>query len=601
MDAKDRSRVILVALVMVLVVFVGRAAAVPPAPVGPIDFVFSTAAIDGATPPFYTFTADEITITSVGLSVVTQFDTSAPFGVLGATDDFVEVGFVAAVNFQLNEGNVFNTGLLVDYELIAEFTLAGTTSSPDANGNIVITITSGIATIFYDEVLNNTVGPGESPIGTLTEATGDCVITAASNFAEGTCKLTFLFDGAGPTDPGVWTFQGKDLGDPTLQPVTFTLDINVDKLDPPLSLLYPDNANSPEPDFQVTEIDHDGSAVIHVTPGKVVCPNDSTKPGSVLVFHKFIKDGGVVVNGGVGGAIKEGNTSFSISVTCPTGEKCDEGQPVRLHAQWVCPGSQDLSSKFICKTAKFPLDTTVKGTVIFNPDNKGIKTHSVMQPPCKLGYLIVWVVDESGQPIKFDGLVGKAVIREDDTSAGAYNPLPIQACPASTGDLTDLDKQGDLDFDGVEYAAITGKVQAPIRFERSKVPNTTLGAVETHLTLLTLDVKAGLPNLPTFVDLHFFNAEEVLLSTSHEFICWSEVRLKHIDANLSEFFGKKGFFESTEAEKVPIFQVDDQPGPVTLIGIVETKELNKRGEVLREWAYSLFNDAVGVNTVFQPK
>jgi hypothetical protein len=91
-------------------------------------------------------------------------------------------------------------------------------------------------------------------------------------------------------------------------------------------------------------------------------------------------------------------------------------------------------------------------------------------------------------------------------------------------------------------------------------------------------------------------------------ICYKQVRLTTINgALIEEFFGRKGLFESTQAEKVPIFGIDDTTGPVTLLAIVETLEFNDNGNandnngtVSRQYSYSTYNDSVPVPTTFEP-
>jgi len=347
--------------------------------------------------------------------------------------------------------------------------------------------------------------------------------------------------------------------------------------------------------------------------------NNSEIPGSVLVFPKFIR--GTVNVGSTTvepiGPIVEPRSSFEISVTCPSnGPACAEGAKVKLLARWVCPGSQNPSQKYICKETDFELFTTVKGTLWFNPESlgsfnvkpgTGTNNGTVPKPQCQRGFLIVWVIspNDADQPraIKYDGLVGDAVLRNANGSAGAYSAYPIQAVDGLAANaLTDVNNDARLQFNGTtEYKAITGELRGSVRLERTVNPTgNNLGRINTFLTMLTLDVISNRPNFPTFVDLHFFNEAEVLLSTSTEFICWTEVRLTSIDPNLDQFFGSKALLETTEAEKVAIFGVDDTAGPVTLIGIVETLELNRGGTVIREYSYGLFNDGRAIPTTFEP-
>jgi hypothetical protein len=94
-----------------------------------------------------------------------------------------------------------------------------------------------------------------------------------------------------------------------------------------------------------------------------------------------------------------------------------------------------------------------------------------------------------------------------------------------------------------------------------------------------LDVKSNRPNNPVFVDLDFFGGNpsaignENQLSTSTEFICWEEVAITTINADLTAaVMGRKGVFVSAPATKVQIFAVQDEVGPTTLLGLSETFE-----------------------------
>lgn len=229
----------------------------------PIDFTFNTANIVGSTTA-YSFIADEITMTSVGLSSFTFTDTSAPFGVIGAADSFVEIGLTTAVNFQNNNINVPGpiSGVNFGYELLADFNIKGVASL--VGGNIVVSFlpsSGSIATIYYDEILNSAID-GATIIGQLTKGAGDCVITAGTAFTEGSCKIDFAFDAAAVSDPGVWTYKSGDLGD---RKSSMTLDINGNNI----------ATSSPFPFYPASGIitgtlDHDGSAVFNVPePGTI--------------------------------------------------------------------------------------------------------------------------------------------------------------------------------------------------------------------------------------------------------------------------------------------------------------------------------------------
>jgi hypothetical protein len=310
--------------------------------------------------------------------------------------------------------------------------------------------------------------------------------------------------------------------------------------------------------------------------------NDPEAPGSVLVFPKFIKGTVVTVD-----AETLPMTEIQISVTCPKGSLCAEGTGVTLRARWVCPGT------FTCEEVGFDLFTTVNGTLRFGPSNmtRGPGDPYVPVAPCARGYLIVWAIDAYGRAIKYDALIGHAIIRESPKSAGAYRGIPIQAVSTqATGAPTDVNGNGALDFDGLtEYTAIAGKIFGTVRYEKLTKP-----VIETSLILLTLDVKANRPNDPTFVDLRFYNQDGQVISTSTAFTCWAEVRLTDIDGNLDEISqgSRKGLVESDTAE-------NPAGGFVSLIGLIETKE-HKGTSIRREYILAPHRDRVPIATTFTP-
>jgi hypothetical protein len=215
------------------------------------------------------------------------------------------------------------------------------------------------------------------------------------------------------------------------------------------------------------------------------------------------------------------------------------------------------------------------------------------------------VVNTADQPIKFDGLIGNAVIRNPNLGAGpdagastglsAYAALQIQADPElasgaliGTTPLNELTGQGQLFFDGYagHYTKITGSFAGDVRFDKTvagaPLPNVLS---ETFITFLTLDVLSNLPNNPTFVPLQFWNESlatvsstnplfEALTSTSWEFVCWDQVQLSTINVNLTQAFQgtRKGIVRAGPAMKIENGAPDDDIGPVTLLGLIETVE-----------------------------
>jgi hypothetical protein len=356
-------------------------------------------------------------------------------------------------------------------------------------------------------------------------------------------------------------------------------------------------------------------------------PYDSELPGSVIVFPKFIR--GTTASG-------EPKSQFEISVGCPFGLRnpftgaCPspygEGTRVKLKAHWVCPGDQTFEHKYICRETDFDLYTTVFGTIVFNPENVGAVANfpttplaptatgnqRVPNPPCDKGYLIAWVVNSQDQPINFNALIGDAIIRDGNESPSAYNGITIQAVPFTdaTGATIAVGATGLLPFTGAEgeYAAVSNNIQSSVRFE-APLPD----AVTTDLTLLTLDVRSNRSNNPVFVDLNFYNANEYLVSTFTEFICWAELSLSgvnlpedseaFINVNLTaaRMGTQKGLVVSSQAIKlfpfVPEGEDEEQVGSVTLLGIVTTSVFN---DTKYAYSYSLYHEPFYSPTLFEP-
>jgi hypothetical protein len=338
--------------------------------------------------------------------------------------------------------------------------------------------------------------------------------------------------------------------------------------------------------------------------GVATAINNSETPGSVLVFPKFESGPGEVDNIGLP------ESSFEISVVCPKGALCSDGTSVRIRLHWVC-GARYLGQP--CQETDFNISTTVNGTVRFNPDNVPEPTESVpitpvAPPPCEEGYLIAWVIDSFGRPIKFDGLIGDEVLRPSPegtfTIATAVNAVPIQAASGlAQNALTDVNGNHSLDFNGLEYQQLSGKIYGSVYYPKFDASRNELR--NTELILLTLDVHSNAFNNPTFVNLNFYNEDEQLRSTSTAFFCWGDFDLAN--NGLDQNFGTKGLVFSTRAAKQPILGVADRTGPVTLLGIVITEESDYLAgfavastDERRAYAYPLFEGSAPVNTRFIP-
>jgi len=295
--------------------------------------------------------------------------------------------------------------------------------------------------------------------------------------------------------------------------------------------------------------------------------SDATEPGSVIVFPKFLNAPAVMLPEGGTAPV----TELETGVVCPQSITCAEHQPVKIRFHWVCGTTEaDLAGSFVCRETDFDVDATVWEKIVLVPDGtfangyaSGLPTKTVPAAPCDGGYLIGWVIDPAnGQPIKFDGLIGDAVLRPGTRTMGSptaeagYDAIPIQADPAlANGAVITTNANGALIFDGGagHYQAVTGQILGDVGYtNRVTGPTFSRG----FLTLLTLDVKSNRPNNPVFVDLDFFGGNpsaignENQLSTSTEFICWGEIPVDSIDSNLTTaFMGRKGVFASARRRR----------------------------------------------------
>ena len=162
--------------------------------------------------------------------------------------------------------------------------------------------------------------------------------------------------------------------------------------------------------------------------------SDATEPGSVIVFPIFINGSVRLPEGAPAPA-----TELEIGVICPKGVGCAEHQPVKIRFHWVCGTTEaNLAGSFVCQEADFDVTATVFEKIVLvadgTPQNgftSGLPTKTVPRAPCTGGYLIGWVIDPaSDTPIKFDGLIGDAVVRPSGTALAGYNAIPIQADPS---------------------------------------------------------------------------------------------------------------------------------------------------------------------------
>lgn len=324
--------------------------------------------------------------------------------------------------------------------------------------------------------------------------------------------------------------------------------------------------------------------------------NDPNQPGSAIVFPKFVNMPRVTVDG----VPNIARTEIELGAVCPSTLTCLENTKVKIRAHWVCPGAEGVNSN-ICNEEDFDILTlTVNGKVVFAPDGIAINSNSpstVRPAPCPRGYLIAWVVNTGDQPVKFDALIGNAVIRGatiastgNSGGSSAYNAIPIQAniidpypgpTPPVGGPVQPV-LVNPLDFDGAAggYQQLTDVQTGDVRFDKIVAGGPPPDVLSTtFLTFLTLDVASGLPNNPVFLDLVFYNENEIPTSIhGFEFVCWTQVALAALPGggSLTQQVQttRKGIVVAGPAQKVEMNVGDPDSGThfATLIGLVETEE-----------------------------
>jgi hypothetical protein len=324
--------------------------------------------------------------------------------------------------------------------------------------------------------------------------------------------------------------------------------------------------------------------------------NNSELPGSVIIFPKFVT-GTVNVDGNT-----FSRTEIELGAVCPAGLVCLENTKVKVRAHWVCPGAEGVNSN-ICNEQNFEITTlTINGKVIFDPDGIAIAGNPQFPAaPCARGYLIAWVENTADTPVKFDALIGNAVIRGPNmvastggvvagfsTAVSAYMAIPIQANLIDTMPVTPVGGPvgpplaQPLVFDGGSggYQRLTDVQVADVRFDKLTLGSGPAPQIlsTTSLIFLTLDVRSGLPNNPVFLPLSFYNEKQVLTSIEgYEFVCWDQESLSFLDSgtgNLGQAAQgtRKGIVIAGPANKVQTNVGDGSSGPTTLIGLVETNE-----------------------------
>ena len=307
------------------------------------------------------------------------------------------------------------------------------------------------------------------------------------------------------------------------------------------------------------------------------------EPGSVIVFPKF-QMGTVTVAGNT-----LPTTEIRVGAVCPSDESasaCSHEQ-VRIFFHWVCPGMSEGGVPGLCEEVDFTITTSVNGKVVFSPNGGRISGPSASSPfqtaylpPCNSGYLIGWVINPYFQPIRFDGLIGDAVLRITPGTEESYSAPTIQADPGTPegAALSFPTSSGAIQllFDGGagHYQELPGQFSSDVMYDS----DVKLAFSHTQLVLLTLNAAVANVNPLTSVLLNFYDSrQDEMASVTASFFCGEQVKLPPSPGLTSNFLSKNltaayaASLGATSPEGVVTSGQASQPVVnVTLLALVET-------------------------------
>lgn len=140
------------------------------------------------------------------------------------------------------------------------------------------------------------------------------------------------------------------------------------------------------------------------------------------------------------------------------------------------------------------------------------------------GYLVVSAQNPSqfDVPWSHNFLIGSELVVNASGGIYALNAIPFEAVPAA-GAATDLDLDGQLDFNGVEYEGVPDTLYI----------DSFIGLAGSQLALINL---TGGPHALALVQFDVWNDNEFPLSTTKLFKCWFDVPLVQVSPLFDGFF-----------------------------------------------------------------
>jgi hypothetical protein len=167
---------------------------------------------------------------------------------------------------------------------------------------------------------------------------------------------------------------------------------------------------------------------------------------------------------------------------------------------------------------------------------------NVDSPDHEVGYVYAHAVDDGGEAIAFDHLIGQQVLVDGiESFQYAVNAVDFRSA-LEGGEWTDLDGDGNLDLNGEEYEMAPNEVLVPRFFGQVD------GVSESFVSELVLIGLSGGRAFQTTVGFTVYNDNEEAFSTQHTFDCWEKVRLSQISGVFTASF--LGQFTSHDASEV---------------------------------------------------
>ncbi len=158
-------------------------------------------------------------------------------------------------------------------------------------------------------------------------------------------------------------------------------------------------------------------------------------------------------------------------------------------------------------------------------------------PEQALGYLVVYAVDDAGNAISADSLIGQQMrINGIERFEYSINAVDFRAI-AEDGELTDADGDEELDLDGAEYERLPDELLVPRFIGQSGGLFDPLLPSYYISRLILVDLNSG-NDFETTVDFLIYNDNEEVFSSEVNFRCWDSIAVTQISGAFTNSFLK---------------------------------------------------------------